>query len=148
MAIINLQVNVKNIPFHLLSSYCRAIILYKFKSLKTFEIGVGGGQEGFVVGALPPCPPLATALVLYSVHYCSIYNVTTEYSWFSIFHGFILNFTRVSKFCVSCICVLAAIIVVYVVSRINKICYVCVCIFVYQYIFLFFLVYFVYYFVY
>ena len=50
-----------------------------------------------------------------------------------------------SKFRVSCIRVLAAVIVVYVFSCINKVLlFFRVCIFVYQYIFLFFLVYFVY----
>ena len=61
MAIINLQVNVKNIRFHLLSSYCRTIIQYKFTSLTTFEIGVGGKRDSWW-GHCPPAPPLATAL--------------------------------------------------------------------------------------
>ena len=46
----------ENTPFHLLSSYCRAIIQYQFKSLTNFEIGVGGGRE-IHGGGIAPCPP-------------------------------------------------------------------------------------------
>ena len=52
-------------PFHLLSSYCRAIIHYQFKSLKNFKIGLEG-QEKFVVGIAPCPPPLATAMLITS----------------------------------------------------------------------------------
>ena len=52
----------ENTPFHLLSSYCRAIIQYQFKSLTNFEIGVGGGGKRNSWWGHCPCPPLATAL--------------------------------------------------------------------------------------
>ena len=51
----------ENTPFHLLSSYCRAIIQCQFKSLTNFEIGVGGAREIRGWGHCP-LPPLATAL--------------------------------------------------------------------------------------
>ena len=45
----------ENTPFHLLSSYCRAIIQYHFKSLTNFEIGVGGREiRGGGIGPQPP----------------------------------------------------------------------------------------------
>ena len=57
----------------------------------------------------------------------------------------ILEFYSCMKFCVSFIRVLSAIIVVYLFSCTNKFfLFFSLCIFVYQYIFLFFIVYFVY----
>ena len=52
----------ENTPFHLLSSYSRAIIQYQFKSLTNFEIGVGGKRNSWWGHCLLPPPPLATAL--------------------------------------------------------------------------------------
>ena len=46
----------ENTPFHLLSSYCRAIIQYQFKSLTNFEIGVGGGAREIRGGGIAPAP--------------------------------------------------------------------------------------------
>ena len=54
----------ENTPFHLLSSYNRAIIQYQFKSLTNFEIGVrGGGAREIRGGDIVPPPPLAKALL-------------------------------------------------------------------------------------
>ena len=63
----------ENTPFHLLSSYCRAIIQYQFQSLTNFEIGVGWGKRNSWWGHWLPAPPPRLRPCIVLLYSTSIY---------------------------------------------------------------------------